>query len=138
MRKRVSLHHYAFLPFFLDSSSSFHAPCSPVHERKHAPKQQNDQALVIVEIKYNPPDDYVGGGAGVGRRRRTSGGVCVGEGNYDEDDGNEGDRTMKTATTEQQSSKSFDDDQQMLLDIQQNIQNLERTLSNKGKSGWKF
>lgn len=61
--------------------------------------------------------------------------MCVGERTYDDDGDNEVYGPMKTATTEQQSSKSVDDDQQMLLDIQQNIQNLERTLNKKGRSG---
>lgn len=99
--------------------SLFSSLPSPEPNRNHT----NNQALVIVEIKYNPPDDFLGSGVG-GRR---SDGVCVGEGNYEV-----GERAT-TMKTEEQSSKSFDDDQQMLLDIQQNIQNLERTLNNQGR-----
>lgn len=40
---------------------------------------------------------------------------------------------QKPSATVEPHSQSFDDDQQMLLDIQQNIQNLERTLSNQGR-----
>lgn len=105
--------------YILISYLAFHAFSLPRNTQTH-PKQ----ALVIVEIKYNPPDDC----ASSGNRRATSEDVYRNDSKHD-------DKTMQSEITEQQ---SFDDDQQMLLDIQQNIKSLERTINNKGKSGNKF